>query len=556
MSEELHVYFKEGDCPDPEDGSNYVIRNNLGDEDDFWFNTLAGLELPHESLFSYDKFYTYLLRPSGGNLYVYLETYQKLESKIDNQGFERIVPHDLSEGYLTVLKDLCAGTDAELVRDSASSGGSIRRVIFTLSTLLMLFDFVLSLVFGRLLPSTAAEPEDAVLFIPFLGRTESMYPVVEEVDGAVRILTTRSWSSHLLRGDFVDLYRDPDRRSISAYANGRRILGMVRSLLGLQWSLLVGELELSTRLSEYLEENHRLTVPHTVEYACAKVLTENTDSVLKSAIVRAAVREIDPEEVVVGGLSPKDIESLRTADALDAGLHYIPHSITHEDEFVPPSVETKVYTTGPADNRLFKKHYEESDRPDLIPTGKPNVDDLLANLDGLETESKSHRIVIGTQAYNDWMREQFFLDSLDAIANCGYDQTVVVKIHPSEEIDFYRQLIAEAETSYEFDLVIQVEGLRELLSKADILLTINSNIGVEAIILDTYCISYNPFEPFTFRSSYIDGNHVPYTTAVPELTEELDRVIGADSIRSTQREHLDRSYVFGGSAERIAQRIR
>jgi hypothetical protein len=85
----------------------------------------------------------------------------------------------------------------------------------------------------------------------------------------------------------------------------------------------------------------------------------------------------------------------------------------------------------------------------------------------------------------------------------------------------------------------------------------NSNVGLESILQGSYCISFNPCEPFVTPSSYIDGEYITYRESVGGLSDELDCLAGEEitHVQKGQLAHINRSYKFGDSAARICRII-
>ena len=154
--------------------------------------------------------------------------------------------------------------------------------------------------------------------------------------------------------------------------------------------------------------------------------------------------------------------------------------------------------------------------------------------------------------YPDYDRE-FLSMILEAVRDLR-DVQLVVKLHPIEDGEMERELV---EASGMTDVVITSEGLYELLSICDVVVTISSTVGVEAAILNRPIIVVNlTRQPDTMP--YVEEGIAVGVYRETDLRDALVRMLEENDFRNKlrkSRENFLRRHVYavdGKAASRIA----
>jgi hypothetical protein len=318
--------------------------------------------------------------------------------------------------------------------------------------------------------------------------------------------------------------------------------------------VFIGDIEISKKLDSELRNEYDLSLPQTIEYVCKNIIYRDIRLILSLHLIENAIQEIEPNKTIVGAMNPRDRYTLEIGEKIDSDLYYIPHSIAYRYDILPQISDTTHFVAGKADEQILNDTYSEVELPNIRPVGRPFLDDLFA-MDIQNTNSSTDdNIVIGTQPYDDWIRKKFITDVLDAIETIEYGGNTIIKIHPSESPGFYKEFVSK--DMYDIEISIRQGNIEQYVNNLTTLITINSNVGIEGILLGAFCISYNPFEPFTEPSSYIDGESVPYLTTSSELQTQLESyILDKDVDRDIQREYIQQSYSIGNSVKDISESI-
>ncbi|MCU4719620.1 hypothetical protein [Halapricum hydrolyticum] len=546
----LHLVFTESDRPDTGGDEVFEISEDLSEEND-WFARLSELTTSQEGIFSYEIFLSHLVH--YGNLLTYTQLYSELSKRIERENITHLASHGLEKGYRLVAEDLAEEYDITVEHQQQDQRTLLptSKILFRFSVLLLFVDQILSILKEQLLSSTSVS-QNRPLFLPYPGRYKSMLPIIRQMEHPSNIIVTPLTISWRLLNPVSDWPKAHTTKTLSEFSDLSTIRAELSELFRLQKAVLTDSLELSKNVNEQLEDEYGVRLSRTVEYVCRDTLRRDISLVLSLYLVENAVEQTEPSSVIVGGMNPRDKYMLEIGEKANADLFYIPHSIAYNREIIPQITDTTHFVAGQADKRVIQNQYKEEQLPDIQPIGRPYLDVLAESSNDQSERGEKQRIILGTQPYPDWMRERFVKEVLEVIAQMEYRGDVLIKIHPSESIEYYDNIIGrEIDT---FDIQIRQGDISSYISRDTTLITINSNVGIESIIAGAYCISYNPFEPFTHPSSYINSEDVPYTTTPKELQKQLETVASTET-RKNQIQSIEDSFNFGNSACRIAKRI-
>lgn len=549
----LHLSFDDLDRPDGTEDEVFVISEDLSDECD-WFSRFSELNVSQESIFSYDIFWPHLVISSRGNLLIYAMLYSNLSRLIDQHNINYIISHDLEKGYRHVTDDLAEKHNITIEHKKRNRDNLLptSKILLRASVVFLIFDQIFSIMKEQL-SSSDSLLQHRPLFFPYPGRYKSMLPVIREMERPSNIIVTPLTISWRLLNPASDWPENNKTRTLSEFSDFSTIKRELTALLTLQKKLLIDDLELTQKVDEQLQEEYDVQISRTIEYVCQDILHRDIRLILSLYLIENAVEQIQPESIIVGGMNPRDRYMLEVGDVSDANLFYIPHSIAYSNEIVPQIAETTHFVSGGADERVIKNQYSRDSLPNIQPLGRPYLDEVSATKEStVGKETQNQRIIIATQPYPNWIRKKFLKDILKVINDIEYSGNTIIKTHPSESPEYYRNIIERNDSNIS---VMQGE-INSYINKSTTLLTINSNVGIESILAGAFCISYNPFEPFINPPPYIDGEHVPYARTTKQLQNQIESSLKKEfNSVENQVQFIQDSYALRESSGQISKYI-
>lgn len=552
----LHIYFDDSDKPESLKRDYFIITEEVKVEEsregNDWYVELSGLSVVTEGILSYETFWPHLILPNRKNLLTYVQMYVRLDEVLASSFYSEIQTHSLENGYKLVVDDISNQYSIDVDHDIQPSARASASVV-SISVFVLFIDQFLSLILG-FFSSGSVLNQNNPMIIPYPGRYESTLPVIRKMDDVTIVVSPLMVAWRFLDADegWPD---DIPATSLFEYTDVRVIKRQLKTLLQLQLSRTRNDLELANALERKIADEYDIYLPRTIQYICQETVNRDIRHILSFPLIEKVIRSSDNPSLVVGGQNVRERHSLKIAEEEKKATFYIPHSIVYSKEVLPSSTETVHFVAGPADERMLRERYPENRLPQLYSTGRPLLDTLNEQT-GDETSqlNEEKRIILGTQPCPDWIRDDFVTKVLSQIEKSDYHGTVFIKIHPSESVKYYNKLIDPED--YQFEVRIEQGPMKDYITPFSCLITINSNVGIESILLGAYCISFNEWEPFASATSYIDGNIIPYLTRSEELNTHIDistKVI--KSRRQKQIEYIQESFLIGNSAERIAEKI-
>jgi hypothetical protein len=253
-----------------------------------------------------------------------------------------------------------------------------------------------------------------------------------------------------------------------------------------------------------------------------KVVVKNPRSVLTSVIVK---NTLCYEKIIVGGMHPRDRAILISAIENDIKTYYIPHSITKRYEIIPPS-ETTMFVPGKFGIKHLQSMYTSNNLPILSPLGRPYLSDPIYCDNNKNNVTKRNTqvgdnisVMIITQPIKGGVREQFVQDIIESIRETNIQVSISIKVHPAESKSRYRNLVQDLQAKK--IVTIHDEKLNKLLTESDLVITMNSNVGMEAMLIGTPCVIYNTQSPFREIPVYAVQDLVPVLRRPEKLRDFL-----------------------------------
>jgi hypothetical protein len=471
----------------------------------------------------------------------------RLEEKVNSKGYDEIVCHDLSRSNYRLIEDTAASTDTELLNKKSEKQHILKKYGYVMIAMVpFLLDQLLSLIYHRIQNSN---PSSDVMFVPDIARPDSMTPVLNYVNNNYEdfiIVLTPMLVSLKLR-DNCSEFNKYDTFSINAITSLRSILTQIKSLfIYLPKRLLIYQ-SLQNDLNRLLIEEYDVSMRNTVQYAVINSINSSTvRSMLLSEVLAHPSQNFDYNKAVIGTDSALGRGMTIGATRNNSVPYMIPHSVAVPICQNPPS-DMIHYVSGKCDKNYILNSNKVSEPWKIKPLGRPYFATLL--------ESKSSRYMLDNNILNVLIATQpstgeFLESALSGISSLSRDADIIIKTHPDENGEDYEELIHNCT-----NIVVHEDDLHEHLKNCDLVLTRNSNVGVEAMVMGKVCVCIDPQ-----RKSY---NRMPYTLddSVPVLTSETEAQDFFANLSNTrlQELHAQQSQFIeegfrldGGSAKRIS----
>lgn len=468
-----------------------------------------------------------------------------------------VVREGVDERFTPVLRDVATAHGLAL-REAATGGARISRALvgeYVRIGLIML-DHLVTSVLGVV---SRTNYETDVVFFPQTGREDNVIPVLEAGTFDFTVVVYPLFQL-FRRGYLADRgLADYPTRAFDAYGGLGTIAAELRFIVEFTRSLL-GTPRLESELTDHVEETYGCHMPRAVRRACRETYGRKLSKCLSVPIGRAMIERTDCEAVVVGssGLPSRGI--LYAAREYDVDTYLIPHGITRPHEPLVPK-DTTMFVPGEFGEDYLGDVFPAERQPRFVATGRPYLQAQYhdGSYSGTDPgEDGPLRIVLATQNFTDAVRADLFSTTLAALGERSETTELVVKIHPSETLDLYRDLLQTCTVPANVDLTLADDRLEHYLDWGDLLVTVNSNVGLESIIHGTPTLAINLWEPTIPNYVYVEVGPVPCletTEAVESFFRSIDRERVAD-LKDAELRWFNENYVLETDAARaIADRI-
>jgi hypothetical protein len=173
-----------------------------------------------------------------------------------------------------------------------------------------------------------------------------------------------------------------------------------------------------------------------------------------------------------------------------------------------PPFGTTSFVSGKAGKEYLEENLSHVDEDHFLAAGRPYLSKLAKNRTAypkaeFSSSDGSTVVTIATQPHPDKIRRTLVTDVLSAVNEID-DASVVIKTHPSEDPAFYAEF-AEQDNR----VCLETDNLFSVLAMSDIVVTIDSNVGLEAQLLGTPCVCVNKWEPLLWNMPYVEAGPVP-----------------------------------------------
>jgi hypothetical protein len=412
----------------------------------------------------------------------------------------------------------------------------------------LVVDQLFSVLCNRL---RAPMPPTETVVIPHVNRFDSIWPVLERMEAGYRLvlpIPTVAWLRHRTgRYAKVNAYDPVPLNYFSSL--GCTVDTVVRGTR-LAWAVLIRRIFVF-EIERLITDEFGVEMPNTVWYLLGNLFAEHVPSLANATVAERMLSTLDTGQLVIGSLGSRQQAILY--EAIEAGIDtfHVPHSSTTGYELAPPP-ETVHFVPGKHVIDHLDASAQMTDTHNLIPTGRPMLYELSQRkLDPqIDWQTEAIKVFIATQPFPDDKRRQFITHVLDALTAAPDDVDVVIKIHPNESRSFYEQLVEDR--SHPVDIV--EEDLYSYIAAADLVVTINSNVGLEAMVMGTPVVCIDEWEPLVRARPYARYGPVP----VLESQADIEEFYGAltseviQGLAESEREYVATAYLDGDPSRRIA----
>lgn len=485
--------------------------------------------------------------------------YRLLDERLADGEYDAVRCRGVSEQYRAVVTDVAARHGIGVnERDSEFGFHRVLRglLVGVWGFLLILADQLFSIVYRRLRGIELPGPTD-IAFVPHVNRFGCTQPVLDEIDSmgtereVVLPTTTITWlREHDGRYSDIEPY---DPTPLDMFTKPSDILVSLRRLGKLVWSIAIAR-SFESDLRAFFAVEFGVDAPRTVSYLLEKTLAVGIPPLANVTVAERVLTDLEPDSVVVGSLGSR--QEVLLYPALERGIdtYHIPHSVPTGYELLPPA-GTVHFVPGEHAVEHLAASEQTSDVSNLVPAGRPKLLALAETEPAPRTdwEPDALRIVVATQPFADSVRKQFVETVLDGLEEVPVPVDVVIKIHPNEDVSFYRDIVSERS----FRVRVTKADLHGFLSSADLTVTINSNVGLESMVLGTPCACVAVWEPLIRPRLYAAGGPVPVldsTAAVRAFFSELDRD-RVTELLDEQNEFVESVYLRADATREIAEII-
>ena len=414
--------------------------------------------------------------------------------------------------------------------------------------LLMTVDIILSNLAKN---ESSIEPREIAAF-PYPGREESLLPVVKPIRHKIKVYHPRYWISKVLYGETKKMV-NVGYSHFSEEGGSCQIYHILTGLADMIKNICTKRLYRDV-LRQIKTEDEEAIKPILLE-ATKGLISKNARSIFTYYWAKRVFDFKGFEAVIVGGMHPRELAIINAAVDRNLDTHYIPHSITTGVETLPPSESTQ-FVASRIGKKYIEKVFKNSRTPSILCHGRPYFNEKLDVPENSKKVSTKNVIAtIATQPFDERVRKDYLIHLLSILNDKELIDEVQIKIHPSEDVSFYTSVLSKK--SFEVSRYSK-KNLTQYLKSSSILFTIDSNIGIESVLMGNLCVCYNPFS-FLYRPTppYIRYSPIPVVTSKNELSEYIS---GVDEKRLrqiylSQKKFLESSYAKKSSAKKIALEV-
>ncbi len=483
---------------------------------------------------------------------------QLLVDRVNETNVERIQSINLDPFYRMVVLDVGKNTVVET--DIESPRRSLQNIYTYLQNVFSILPFVADQLLSFLFRLFLNRPDKInTVFATETGRFNSVRPVIDEFDKNFEMVITPMIIAWLRSSSLRKKMEEYDPIIANCCMTITSIVNEYKFILFGMFQLIVSKRTLEAEIRRFIKKSYDIELYHSTWY----IMNMNTGKrIIRSLcyfyVYDSVISKTDCDSLSINSASPTGLSILAAGAKHDISLYHITHSVVNKRQ-VPPPFNSTVFIPGE-----FGKEYVENlpyieDSQNFEPLGRPYLAKFAKRHADTDSSQSARvggilRITLATQTLRERVRLEFVETVLEAISAMDQLVEVIIKTHPGEDPSFYDAY----PDRFEF-ATVKTGDLFEVLEKSDLLVTVNSNVGIESVIVGTPSVCVNLWEPTQINQAFAESGPIPILRTPQEVNELFvsftqERL---DSMIDKQQSVVESGYVLEGNpAKDIGEKIR
>jgi len=484
-------------------------------------NKLSAIGIPSVGCLEYTILWHKITNRNNIDLATSILLVEKLKCRLEDLGVTHgtlVCEESLDEPYARIVRDVATENNLEIERESYKSW-MYSMSMFTqyFITLLKMSSLIGDWFFAKLTRQKCQTNSSNIVYFPPIGRLNSTLSVVHHFDLKPRTIITEPKWYYLLQLNAKKQLRDFHPTVTNQYLTLPGFIGQLRDIGTITYELMAGS-SFTQNIIDQVEQEFNMSLDTTTSFHIKEALSNFriTRALILRRSLRTVFKQDNVKKVIFGTFDP--IGRAISYEALDQGLqvYHIPHSIATTR---PPNPQSNVtsFLSGNMDKWYFEQVIPQNQQWEWVVAGRPYLTDLYQEYEEFEKKSgrdikknETIRVVIATQPLSGDKRKQFIQAVLNTFDSDKFN--LIIKPHPDENIVLYE----EAEQKYDHVQLI-TDQLYQKIVTSDLTVTIQSNVGLESMVIGTPTVCFNPWRPLVLDQTFMLSDHVPIFRSKNEL---------------------------------------
>lgn len=486
----------------------------------------------------YQSIWKHIMLNKKGALLELILIHEGLKKKIGNTNANKVHVDLENDKYKMVLKDVKQNVDIDIQFISQDGVEMQRSQIFIkewLGTVSLFAQQILWLIYSFII-GTESSPKTVIF--PYPDRESSVKPVVNSLNYQYGVDHTPRFVTYIL-DNYPRKWKKDEIFIRDRHISIQGLYMEIKFFARVLWSIFISH-SIEKRLQREILNKTGSRMPHVAHFSVTEGIRRNVLELTHVVMMNDVLSQNGVEQIIIGGNSPRERALATICKLNNVSCHYIPHSVVHPKETMSPVNEhATMYVEGDFGKEYIERHFEASEIPEIVPLGRPYFQDLLDEAKQYSSKdiSEKIRIAIATQADENYIRKSFIRTVLDCVFESRIADEIIIKTHPVESPSYYKGIVSEFNNQLQNKVSIQDDNLSRVLRKSDILLTINSNVAIEAAVVGTPCITYNEHMPVVPSYPYVEDGPVPVFESEADLRNFFNN-LSAEKIRSLTNDQM------------------
>lgn len=453
----------------------------------------------------------------------------------------------LSKPYLDLVRDFADNRNLALTVSGTTNNSATTRSIAVDSIkwlCISIFDVFITLLLKPFFSAT-----DASILVKYpIFRPETFRPIDTHTEFDHDSFFTLLTVSYFLKVRSV-VDRDTNIIPIRCFSTVSGLIRDYRSVIGIVLDLLTSD-RIETPVVDAVEAETGVRLERTVGRLTRRAVWSNPSAFLYYGAACDMFETEEYDTVLLTSFGPSGTAIAIPAQESDVEVYVLPHGALGWPKVQQETLYTGMFREG----TIVDADVDRAEKK-FIPTGFPKHVSIYEKRDAIPDKDDTPTILIGT-SYIPGLRKAFIRDVVPPILN-QTNWRIVVKIHPKEEVSYYRQVLSDLgiDTDTSDRIRVVEDDLYSWIGRSHLLLTTRSNVGIESVLLGTPAACYNPWSPDLLDPSYAKHGTVPIFRDPSDIVSLLTEWDGDEQLERQER-MIDSLYmVRDNSIEEIAARI-